>query len=118
MSDEHPVELTIRGSIDEATMTCNAPPDAMCHARYDCECEAWIDAGVTDGLPTHRVGDGDRESWHDETRCVGRFDPDWCNYVEWFHDGNGHEEMYGALHVSVVPEWQGEFYRFRIVEKP
>ena len=116
MSDtDHVVRIEFHGGLTY-TMTCTALADAMCHARYDCECEAWIDADVRDGLPTHRVGDYDMPTRDDEARHVGRFDPGWCNIVEWFEDGDGADDMTGTFTFPVTPVFEGDHYTYVIAD--
>lgn len=80
--NNHTVTLTVEDGFLSGRMECHAPPDALCRARWDCDCEEWGDIATThDGRPWHqRTEGGDRH--------YGRFDPDWCNHAEWFNDGD------------------------------
>lgn len=61
----------------EMEIECHAPPNAMCRMHFDCDCEMYLDIGVTEnGVPCHR---GDCGSLH-----MGEFRENWCAYVEEF----------------------------------
>lgn len=34
---------------------CNEPPEALCRARWDCECEVWDSSGVNQQGPWHEI---------------------------------------------------------------
>ena len=48
----------------------------------------------------------------DEARHVGRFDPGWCNIVEWFEDGDGADDMTGTFTFPVTPVFEGDHYTY------
>ena len=35
------------------SMTCEEPPESMCHAVWTCECEGWSSDGIDNGEPWH-----------------------------------------------------------------
>ena len=93
------------------TLRCTAPADALCRARYTCECEEWSEEGLIDGFPVHTVQRWDEATDEDvEDSHVGRFDPEYCNLREWFE--NTDEPLSGQSTFSVTAEWQGDHYSF------
>lgn len=91
------------------SMTCEAAPDALCRARFDCYCEVVDSRGVTDGIPWHSSQDELHE---------GRFVPDWCHITEWFNEGEGEENLVGEVSVRVREEWDsGGFYGYTVVDE-
>jgi hypothetical protein len=94
------------------TMTCHEPPESACHAKFDCECEAYTRTGVEDGIPWHEdeaIGDDDAPERH-----FGRFDPDECNLRNWAE--NSDEWLTGKVTFPVTSVWEGDYYRFEIDE--
>lgn len=87
---------------------CYAPPEAMCHAVFDCGCESWHEAGVDSGRPWHH-----HDEWpssRQDTRHWGRFDPSECNLRDWAE--NSDEVLRGVLTFGVTGHWDGDCYTF------
>lgn len=90
------------------SMTCEEPPESMCHAVWTCECEGWSSDGVDNGEPWHH-------HYEDlpHVRHVGKFDRAVCNWGDWF-DGSD-ETMRGAIVFRVEGKWVGDGMEFRPV---
>lgn len=112
MSDTRHHHATVTWDVHgpSSAMTCTAPPDALCHATYDCQCEEWVDAGVEDGRPWH----ADHDEADAECRHYGRFNPDECGLRDWYE--NSDEPLAGTLTFPVTPEWNGDGYTFQTEE--
>ncbi|WP_353707632.1 hypothetical protein ABRQ22_17375 [Cellulosimicrobium sp. ES-005] len=89
-----------------STMTCTAPADALCHAVWDCDCEAWDLPRVEDGRPVHMSMYGGEHT--------GQLDPEFCNLREWFD--NSDETLNGEITFPVTPEWTGDGYLFNAAQ--
>lgn len=109
MSD-HSITYDLQYST-RGTWKCEAPPEAFCHAVWDCGCEGIWNYQVVDGLPAHDSLPGDFDP--DKETHVGHFDADQCS-IQTFHD-EGEEDVEGTIIVDVDPEWQGEWYLFKAV---
>ncbi len=112
MSADHFVTIDLEKSFpgDCPTVTCKAPVEAMCHAVWPCDCEAWFKSGVEDGKPWHIPGD---YSEPDYERHVGSFDPHQCNWKDWAE--NSDECLRGKVTFAVTPEWDGDYALFHAV---
>lgn len=110
---EHEVTIEADGGL-YATLKCNAPADALCHARWTCECETLSAVEVLDGVPRHAYvdeGSGIVDAWHE-----GTFDLGHCELRVWFDECGDVESMYGgSVTVPVTAEWDGDGYTFSIV---
>lgn len=40
------------------TFTCDEPPEALCRAQWDCDCERYASCGIDDQGPWHELADG------------------------------------------------------------
>lgn len=90
-----------------ADLTCDAPANAGCRARFDeCGCPEWWGQGDDDGIPYHTTDDGDRHQ--------GRYDPEWCNEVEWFDAADGLDNTRGQVTFAVEAEWDDEHYTWHV----
>jgi len=91
-------------------LECNAAPDSICHAVFDCDCEAYYGFHVVDGVPHHFTDyDGIGAAGHH----VGRFNPDECALVTW-HE-NSDEDVTGTVRVAVEPDWHEDYVEFDAV---
>lgn len=108
LDDMHTVTLTFNGVAPTATFACHAPSTAICHAVWTCACEEWDEAGVTDGVPWHRVDDSDIEPHRHE----GALDDRECNLRDWFE--NSDDPLHGHVTVPVTATWQGDHYTFEV----
>lgn len=95
------------------TLRCDAPPDALCHAVYDCPCEEYTATGVHDGRPWHTSYETDDLT---SERHYGRFEPDQCTLVDWFDAAD--EQMRGQVTLPVRAQWEGDFWTFHPTSTP
>ena len=109
--DEHVVTIEFDwiGHQPDYSMTCKAPTAAPCHADYDCSCGMWSETGVEGGRPWHESYGGERH--------YGTYDPTTCGVRAWFESSDDVAELIkGRAQFSVQPEWEGEWYEYRIIE--
>ena len=91
------------------SMTCKAPTAAPCHIDYGCSCGAWGETGVEGGRPWHESYGGERH--------YGTYDPTTCGVRDSFENSEDLAELIkGSTQFSVQPEWEGEWYEYRIIE--
>lgn len=107
MTCPHTITITAEeGLLRAGDFVCDAPPDALCHAVWSCDCETYHSEGIRNGVPAHQPGWCDDDTtWH-----AGRFEPGFCNYRDWF-DGMD-ETLDGSAVIPVTPRWEGEEYAF------
>ena len=105
----HAVTIQWFGYGPDYSMTCKAPTAAPCHTDYGCSCESWGETGVEGGRPWHESYGGERH--------YGTYDPTTCGAREWFENSEDLAELIkGSTQFSVQPEWEGEWYEYRIIE--
>ena len=103
------IEFDRFGYGPDYSMTCNAPTAAPCHADYDCSCELWGETGVKGGRPWHKSYGGERH--------YGTYGPATCGVRDWFENSEDAAELIkGSTQFAVQPEWEGEWYEYRIIE--
>lgn len=88
-------------------LICTAPPDALCHAIWTCDCEEQYAAEIRNGVPAHRPYSDDPDTWH-----AGRLDPTACAFRDWYEGSE--ETLRGTVRVPVSPEWHGDHYTFEL----
>lgn len=106
MSD-HTVTIEWEDGYPSYAFACKAPSESLCHAVWDCDCEAWDQQGIENGEPWHGHDDG-------EWRHLGHFQDGHCGLREWFE--NSDEAVCGSLTVPVTAEFQSDYYLFRLGE--
>lgn len=110
MSHTVTIKLDELGCHPSYSMACTEPADALCHADWDCACEAFWEAGDEDGRPWHESCYGNGEIHY------GTYDPTRCNICDWFEGTeDAHEVIHGQVKFDVAPEWEGEWYEYRVV---
>lgn len=117
-NQHHTVTLTFDGGyIPTTTWTCTAPPDALCHAVWDCDCESWVHAGVTDeGVPWHSWEDVEDPLTPTTERHTGTFG-DECALGTWW-DASGEpltEVLHGSITFPVRAAFENDYYTFEPV---
>lgn len=87
---------------------CEAPPESICHARFDCSCEEYYELGVDNGIPYHKP-DPEATLLH-----YGKFDTTFCSYEEW---SDAFDELtHGKVKIPVAVQWNGDSYEFHYRE--
>ena len=87
-------------------LVCNAGPEGPCRAVWTCDCEAYYDASIRNGVPAHRPNLEDDDTWH-----AGRFDLDLCGLREWFSD----ESLSGKIRIPVKADFGGDYVMFEML---
>ena len=109
MNAEHNMVLIFEGDNHPfIRLVCEAPPQAECHAKWDCQCEQWYDYRVTeDGRPQHQP-DPDLPHW-----CTGTFVDD-CSLTTWF---NKFAAIEGTITIPVTPKLDDGAYTFHPIRE-
>jgi hypothetical protein len=97
---------------DHPSLTCEAPPEAMCHAVWTCDCEWWCKTGIENGRPWHAPGDYSEPEYE---RHVGTFDPAECNLKDWAE--NSDECLRGKVMLPVRVEFDYDAVLFHAAGK-
>jgi hypothetical protein len=84
---------------------CSAPSEALCRAKWDCDCESWSRVGVDEQGPWHEVYDGwDLEAGRHYGKPGG--DCGWILFIEDCPDELGK----GEVTFPITMEWNGDGY--------
>jgi len=104
--NKHVLMLDFDGGI-YSRLICKEPKESLCHARWKCDCEEWVEAGIKDGKPWHK----NYVEYGEPNICTGYFGRD-CMMEDWYD-----EELMGVgtIEIDVEPEWQGDGYTFLAV---
>ncbi len=106
----HSITIDFRGEYPHYTVTCHELPEAICRAKWSCDCEIWGASGVDEQGPWHDTyGYGDLG--HIPERHRGSPGDD-CGLVPFFDDG---PEEYGAGEITLPVDiyWDGDDYAWR-----
>ena len=96
------------------SFNCNEPPEAICRAVFDCECEAYYGSGVDEQGPWHEVDDYDSDGPDPKTRHYGKPGGE-CGQLLFITESGCPDEMGdGEVTVPVRLQWEGDDYSWHI----
>ena len=96
------------------TLTCEAPPEALCRAEWDCDCEAWDKHGVDEQGPWH-----EGTTWDDEESSFRHYGKPGgeCGQILFVNESDCIDELgRGTVTVPVDLAWDGDGYEWHIVK--